>query len=144
MVPFFSTNWADTKSVQSAVKFKGFVTKQTRADWSQVLLPSPVDIWQPLVNITVIFKTQRTTVNLKHKNTLSLLKEMLSASPIFVHLLSMFWLILARLQIHKTLSPADSRYKVIVILGYNLNIELNPSYLQPLTEAFKEPSEHVM
>lgn len=100
-------------------------------------LPSPVDIWQPWVSITVIFKTQSTTVNLKHKDTLSLLKEMLSSSPIFAHMLSMFWLILARLQIYKTLSSVDSRYKIIVILGHNLNIELHPQQSPDFNRGFQ-------
>lgn len=89
-----------------------------------MLLLSPVDIWQPWVNIIIIFKTQRTADNLKHKNTLSLLQEMLSSLLVLVHMLSVFWLNLVRLR--QIPNYVDSRYKVTVILGYNLNIELNP------------------
>lgn len=103
-----------------------------------MLLPRPVDICGSSGWTSQSSLKPKEPLLIWSTRTHSLLKEMLSPLPILVHMLSMFWLILARLQIHKTPSSVDSRYNVIAILGYNLNTELH-CQLSPAFNSFQRP-----
>lgn len=93
-------------------------------------------MWQLWVNITVIFKTQRTTVNLKHKNTLPAERIAVSftnSCPHALHVLTNIG------QVADTQNTIFCRFQIqIAILGYNLNTELH-CQLSPAFNSFQRP-----